>query len=169
MHAMSDLGIVLVASGDGSGVFTTRTGQPGTARTLTEAHYIGSDWFDGAGRFNELFITVSGVVSVAMFGFTVILERRRVDEGGLASHPSVIGTLRCDDPMATKATQQTITRGQLIGQNVSDWPDGTAAVEDLDVVLSTTDHRGATECRVLVIATAAPEPTDRIIVAIRGA
>jgi len=169
MPAMSDLGLVLYASGDGSGVFTTRTGQPGTVRTLTEANYIASDWLEDVGRFNELFITVSGVVSIAMFGFTVVLERRRIDEGGLASRPSVIGTVRCDDPMATKATQQTITRGQFIGQNVSDWPNGTAALEELDVVLSTTDHRGATECRVLVIATAAPEPTDRIIVAVRGA
>ena len=65
MLATSDLGVVLYISGDGSGVFTTRTGQSGTVRTLTEAHYVASDWFE-AGRFNELFITISGVVSVAM-------------------------------------------------------------------------------------------------------
>jgi len=168
MLATSDLGIVLFASGDGSGTFTTRTGQAGTPRTLTEAHYLASDWFD-VGRFNELFLTVSGVVSVAMFGFSVIVERRRVDEAGLASRPSVIGMLRCDDPLAPKLAQQTISRAQFVGQNVSDWPNAGAAVEDLDIVLSTTDHRGAAECRVLVIAIAAPEAADRVIVAVRGA
>ncbi len=167
MHGSSDLGIVLFASGDGTGVFSTQTGETGMARMLTNTHFLASDWFD-AGRFAALFVTVSGVISASMAGVTVMLERRRRDDGTVLFQPSVIGTRRCDDPLTARSTQQTITRSQLAGQTVSEWPAGAPRPERLDVVLSTAEHRGAGQCRVLLQASGPPDPADRIVVALVG-
>ena len=165
----SDLGIVLFASGDGSGSFSNRDGTPGVVRTLTNANFIASDWFD-VGRLAELLISISGVVSAQMASAVVMLERRRTDEKNplFVYSPAVIGTLRTDDPTAAKAAQQTITRNQLAGQTVSAWPNVAPAVEILDVVLATTDQRWAGQCRVLVKATNAVAPTDRVVISANG-
>lgn len=165
----SDLGIVLFARGDGTGAYTKPDGSAGTIRTLTEQHFIASDWFE-AGRLAQLFITISGSISAQMASAVVLLERRRRDaQNGALFGPAVIATLRADDLGAAAAAQQTITRAQLAGQNVSGWPNVAPAVEALDVVLLATAHAWAGPCRVLVKATNAPQPTDQLIVAVNGA
>src|SRR5207248_1702431 len=78
MPPTSDVGIVLYASQDGSGSFTKADGNPGTVRTITNANFIASDWFD-VGRFADLFITVAGVISGGMTSVVVMIERRRSD------------------------------------------------------------------------------------------
>ena len=142
-------------------------GTPGTVRTLTNANWIASDWLD-AGRFADVYLTVAAVISVQMATVLVMLERRRRDDVNSFFSPALVGTLRLDDPTAAKTAQQTITRAQLVGQSVSAWPAVAPATETLDVVLSTTDQRWAGQCRVLVKATGAPQPTDRLIIAING-
>ena len=97
-----------------------------------------------------------------------MIERRRHDElNASLFYPALVGTARLDDPSAAMATVQTITRAQLVGQTVSDWPAAGPAIETLDVVLATTNHRWG-QCRVLVKATGAPQPTDWIVIAANG-
>lgn len=80
--ATSDLGIVLFASGDGSGSFTTPDGAAGTVRTLTEQHFLASPWFEAA-RVGQLFVTVSGAISAQMASAVVIdLRRSKTDQEG---------------------------------------------------------------------------------------
>lgn len=167
MPSNSNLGVVLLASGDGSGAYTTRSGEAGTVRTLTAQNYTASPWLD-VGRLADLFITISGTISAQMGGVLVRVERRRLDEQNNALfRPALIATARADQPAAPRAIEQTIARADLVGQSVSAWPNVAPAIEVLDVVLVTTDHRWG-QCRVLVKAVNAPAASDVIVIAANG-
>lgn len=163
----SDLGVIFYGSGDGSGSYVGPDGNPGLVRTLTDAHWLAGPWIQ-AGRFADLFLTISAVVSAQMTSFAVTLERRRSDTRNALFHPALIATARLDDPAAGRATQQTITRAQLVGQTMSAWPNVAPAIETLDVVLATVDQRWAGECRVLVKTTGVPLAGDRVVIAACG-
>jgi hypothetical protein len=158
-----DLGVLLYATQSGSGSYAKPDGTAGTVRTLSAANYIASDWFD-AGRFADLYLTVSGAISTTMASGVVIVERKRVDaNNGTLFGPAVVPVTRLD--ANTIATSTTITRAQLAGQSVSAWPSVSPATEQLDVVLFTQGLRWASKFRVLLLASGAPQSGDTIVIA----
>lgn len=163
----SDLGVVLYASGDGTGSYVAPDGNAGSVRTLTANNWIASDWFD-PGRFADLYVTISGIISVQLASVLVRLERQRRDATNAVFHTALIGSRRLDDPSAGELVEHTIARANLVGQNVSAWPNASPAVETLDVVLFTPNARWSGPCRILVKASNGPANADRIVVAING-
>ena len=158
----NDLGVILYASQDGSGSYVTPKGTTVSAKTLTSANYITSSTIN-CGGFSALALTVTGTISVAMASAVVIVERRRVDPNNTSIPKwSVIGTVRSDAPGSSPAASQTILRADLVGQSVDEG--SGAAAEVLGVTLLTTDHVLASELRVIVVASNAPQAGDKIII-----
>lgn len=175
----SDQGVLLYASQDGSGSFLFPGGQAGTVQTLTNANYIKSARVLRVGAYRRLLLTVSGTISVGMASVIVIVEAKRIDpQNGSDAAPfdvwKVISTIRCDaesnaGAVIAPAASQTITRAQLAGQSVADGVGGGAATEVLGVQLLTEEHQGASEVRVIVKATNAPNAGDLVVVAANAA
>jgi len=165
-------GVVFFGTNDGSGAYTDPKGNAGVPWTLTNANFEAGEWFPVGPTDRELFLDVSGVISVAMASALVIVEAQARDprNGSALLAPFVCGTVRVDKQsnatvVRAPEAQQTIARADLAGQSVSANKDGSApAAEVLDVVLRTVDQRGAFQARVLVKGSNAAQAGDTVVV-----
>ena len=164
-------GCIFFGTNDGTGAYTAPNGNPGVPWTLTNANFEASDWFPVNPADKDLLIDVSGVISVGMASAIVIVEAQAADPFNTSLlTPYICGTIRTDNQSNTTVVrapekQQTILRADLVGQSVSvAKAGGSPATEVLDVVLRTTDHRGAFQMRVLVKCSNAPQAGDKLIV-----
>ena len=175
---LSDLGIVLYAqtTGDAADVVYDAGARPVVVRRLSASNWIASDWFQ-VGSLPITSLTVGGTISTNLGSVKVRLEAQRRDsENASLWRPSLVDTIRTDQPSNPPAYEQTIAKADLLHgtgagtSQVSDW-DGSAggaaaAAELLDVRLMTTDAILTGKCRVLLLCVGSPDPGDKIYVAV---